>query len=104
MRSQSFDSRGATSRRERLCNWLALLALLAIGIVWPGTDEWGLSGLRGGPLRSEVANLETHEPNGEGQADRCADEQRSGATGAFPGHSVTCAQWVRLPVSNGNRL
>jgi hypothetical protein len=34
MRSPSLDSPGMASRRERLCNWLALLALLAIGIVW----------------------------------------------------------------------
>ena len=34
MRSQPSAPREATSRRERLCNWLALLALLAIGIVW----------------------------------------------------------------------
>jgi len=34
MRSPSIDPRETTSRRERLRNWLALLALLAIGIVW----------------------------------------------------------------------
>jgi len=34
MKAQSVDTRGAARRRERLCNWLALLALLAIGIVW----------------------------------------------------------------------
>jgi hypothetical protein len=34
MKSRSVDPPGTTRRRERLCNWLALLALLAIGIVW----------------------------------------------------------------------
>ena len=26
------------TRREMLANWLALLTLLALGIVWPGAD------------------------------------------------------------------
>jgi len=34
MKSPSVGPPGTTRRRERLCNWLALLALLAIGIVW----------------------------------------------------------------------
>jgi hypothetical protein len=29
------------TRREIIANWLALLALLALGIVWPGEEEPG---------------------------------------------------------------
>ena len=35
MNSPSPNLRDAAARREQLANWLALLALLAIGIVWP---------------------------------------------------------------------
>jgi len=34
MKSQSVEPRATARGRERLCNWLALLALLAIGIGW----------------------------------------------------------------------
>lgn len=29
---------GPKVRREMLVNWLALLALLALGVIWPGDD------------------------------------------------------------------
>jgi hypothetical protein len=31
--------RDPATRREIIANWLALLALLALGIVWPGEEE-----------------------------------------------------------------
>lgn len=31
--------RDLATRREIIANWLALLALLALGIVWPGEEE-----------------------------------------------------------------
>jgi hypothetical protein len=36
MGKASTAARAATARREQLANWLALFALLALGIVWPG--------------------------------------------------------------------
>jgi hypothetical protein len=35
MRTSSAASRDTAARREQLANWLALLTLLALGIVWP---------------------------------------------------------------------
>ena len=35
MTSLSPHLQGPATRRERLANWLALLTLLALGIVWP---------------------------------------------------------------------
>jgi len=36
MRTSSAGPRDTAARREQLANWLALLALLALGILWPG--------------------------------------------------------------------
>jgi hypothetical protein len=33
--------RDPATRREIIANWLALLALLALGVVWPGEEEPG---------------------------------------------------------------
>jgi hypothetical protein len=33
--------RDPATRREIIANWLALLTLLALGIVWPGEEEPG---------------------------------------------------------------
>jgi hypothetical protein len=38
MSSISPHPHGSASRAETLTNWLALLTLLALGIVWPGAD------------------------------------------------------------------
>jgi hypothetical protein len=35
MRTPPAAATAAACRRERLANWLALLTLLALGIVWP---------------------------------------------------------------------
>ena len=35
MRTPPAGPRDPAARREQLANWLALLALLALGIVWP---------------------------------------------------------------------
>lgn len=35
MRTPPASARATAARREQLANWLALLTLLALGIVWP---------------------------------------------------------------------
>lgn len=39
MNARPSRRRDLTTRREIVANWLALLALLALGIVWPGEEE-----------------------------------------------------------------
>ena len=43
------------ARREMLANWLALLTLLALGIVWPGEDAGGGAAQRTGGARLEAS-------------------------------------------------
>jgi hypothetical protein len=47
--------RDPATRREIIANWLALLALLALGIVWPGEEEPGLATRSAHTLRPQAA-------------------------------------------------
>ncbi len=43
MTSRPPRRRSPQVRREMLANWLALLALLALGVVWPGEESAGVA-------------------------------------------------------------
>src|SRR5437588_405804 len=72
--------RDPATRGEIVANWLALLALLALGIVWPG-EEAGSAGTRsGGALQvrngepgdagPEETGVSGGESHGQGSGDR----------------------------------
>ena len=44
-------------RRDRLANWLALLTLLALGVVWPGEQTSGV-------VAQETPSLRPQAPEG----------------------------------------
>jgi hypothetical protein len=40
--------------RDMLANWLALLTLLALGVVWPGDEAAGVAAQHAGTVRLEA--------------------------------------------------
>ena len=57
MTSRPTRRHGLQVRPAMLLNWLALLALLALGIVWPGDEPPGVAaeGTHGTPIRQAQA-------------------------------------------------
>ena len=62
MRAHSLGSPAAAAVREGLANWLALVALLALGIVWPSTH----------PVRADAARSASALDNSPAQLSRHA--------------------------------
>jgi hypothetical protein len=54
MRAHSLRSHATAEVREVLANWLALVALLALGIVWPPTHTVRADAARSAPAADNV--------------------------------------------------